>query len=71
MVNRLGTMLKQARLRRGLSPWDLAARAGVSRRSVLEWEAGRRVPTPRMARLIARGLGVNVESVRREIERVA
>ena len=50
--------LQEARRRRFLSIRDLAKRAGVSPRTIVEAEAGRRVPYFVTARKIAEALGV-------------
>ena len=50
--------LREARLARFLSIRDLAAQAGVSPRTIVEAEAGRRVPYFVTARKIAEALGV-------------
>ena len=50
--------LREARLEKFLSIRDLATRAGVSPRTIVEAEAGRRVPYFVTARKIAEALGV-------------
>jgi transcriptional regulator with XRE-family HTH domain len=50
--------LREARLRQFLSIRDLAARAGVSTRTVVQIEQGRTSPTFKTARKIAAALGV-------------
>ena len=55
--------LREERLRRFLSIRDLAARAGVSPHTIVEVEAGRRVPYFVTARKIAEALGVNPSEI--------
>ena len=50
--------LREVRLARFLSIRELAARAGVAPRTIVEAEAGRRVPYFVTARKIAEALGV-------------
>jgi DNA-binding XRE family transcriptional regulator len=53
------TRLREERLRHFLSIRDLAKQAGVSPHTIVEVEAGRRVPYFVTARKIAAALGVN------------
>jgi predicted nucleotidyltransferase/DNA-binding XRE family transcriptional regulator len=49
-----GTLLREARVRAGLSQSELARRAGVTQSVVSEYEAGKREPAlPTLARLVA------------------
>jgi predicted nucleotidyltransferase/DNA-binding XRE family transcriptional regulator len=49
-----GALLREARVRAGLSQSDLARRAGVTQSVVSEYEAGKREPAlPTLARLVA------------------
>ena len=52
--------LKETRLRRVLSQRELAKRAGVVQRTIVEAEAGRQVPRPATMRKLAAALGVDV-----------
>ena len=53
-----GAKLRELRLRQALSQYDLARRAGVHVRTILEAELGRRTPQPSTVRVLARALGV-------------
>jgi len=57
----LGIRLRDARLARGLTVAELAARAGTSRSSVYEAETGRPTSLEAIARL-AQGLGLRIET---------
>jgi len=59
----LRNTLKVQRAMRDLTQADLAALAGITRRSVNAIEAGRMVPSVLLALRIARALGVPVEAV--------
>jgi DNA-binding XRE family transcriptional regulator len=68
---RLG-WLRAYREEKFLSQRELAVRAGVSRSTVVDAEAGRVCPHPRTVRKLADALGVTPGSlVRREDERAA
>lgn len=60
---RLRNTLKVQRAMRDLTQADLAAMAGVTRRSVNAIEAGRMVPSVLLALRIARALGISVETI--------
>lgn len=51
-------MLREARLRQFLSIRELAAKAGVSTRTIVQLEAGRTTPTFKTSRKLAAALGV-------------
>lgn len=55
--------IKVQRAMRDLTQADLAAMAGVTRRSVNAIETGRMVPSVLLALKIARALGVSVETI--------
>ena len=55
--------LKERREVAGLSQLDLAERAGVSRQAVIQIEAGRQVPSTRLALQLARTLGCGVDDL--------
>ena len=59
----LRNTIKVQRAMRELTQADLAAMAGVARRSVNAIEKGRMVPSVRLALKIARALGVSVETI--------
>jgi putative transcriptional regulator len=59
----LKNMIKVQRAMRDLTQADLAALAGVTRRSVNAIETGRMVPSVLLALKIARALGVSVETI--------
>jgi putative transcriptional regulator len=63
MEERLANQLKVQRAMRDLTQADLAALAGITRRSINAIEAGRMVPSVLVALKIARALGVPVETV--------
>jgi transcriptional regulator with XRE-family HTH domain len=51
--------LREVRIRRLLSQRELARRAGVAQRAIVEVEAGRRVPRLATMRKLAEALGVD------------
>ena len=59
----LRNTIKVQRAMRDLTQAELAAMAGVARRSVNAIETGRMVPSVRLALKIARALGVSVETI--------
>ncbi|HVR40813.1 MAG TPA: helix-turn-helix domain-containing protein [Thermoanaerobaculia bacterium] len=59
----LHNTLKVQRAMRDLTQADLAAMAGVTRRSVNAIEAGRMVPSVLLALKLARALGVTLETI--------
>jgi putative transcriptional regulator len=59
----LHNALKVQRAMRDLTQADLAAMAGITRRSVNAIEAGKMVPSVLLALRIARALGVAVEAI--------
>src|SRR6187549_3514867 len=59
----LGDRLQQLREGAGLSQSELAGRAGVSLRSIQNWEQGHRRPKAEALLALARALGVPVESL--------
>ena len=59
----LRNTLKVQRAMRSLTQADLAAIAGVTRRSINAIEAGRMVPSVFLALKIARSLGVTVDAI--------
>lgn len=61
--NGLRNTLKVQRALRDLTQADLAALAGVTRRSVNAIETGRMVPSVRLALKLAQALGVAVETI--------
>lgn len=58
-----GDRLKELRTRMGLSPIQLAARAGVPAPTIFMWEKDRLVPTPQQIDAIARALGVHASVI--------
>ena len=54
--------VKDERKRAGMSRQQLAARVGVSRGTIFNWESGRRIPVEKCAAL-ARGLGLDPDDV--------
>lgn len=59
----LRNQMKVQRAMRDLTQADLAAMAGVTRRSINAIETGRMVPSVLLALQIARALGVSVETI--------
>ena len=57
------TSLREARLALGLSPHELAARAGVADATVYRTERGATRPTPAVARRLADALGLPAAEV--------
>lgn len=55
------SLVSDARKRSGLSQRELASRAGVSRTTVVEIEAGRRVPGLATLRAVLRGAGLDLD----------
>jgi len=60
---RLGNRLKEARARHGLTQADLAARAGVSRKTINTVENEVFVPSTLLALSLARALDARVEDL--------
>ena len=63
MSETLRNTIKVERAKRDLTQADLAAMAGVTRRSVNAIEAGKMVPSVLLALKIAGALGVTVETI--------
>ena len=63
MDETLNNTLKVHRAMRDLTQADLAAKAGVTRKSVNAIETGRMVPSVLLALKLARALGVPVETI--------
>ena len=63
MDETLNNTLKVQRAMRDLTQADLAAKAGVTRKSVNAIETGRMVPSVLLALKLARALDVNVETI--------
>lgn len=63
MSDTLRNTIKVERAKRDLTQADLAAMAGVTRRSVNAIEAGKMVPSVLLALKIAGALGVTVETI--------
>jgi XRE family aerobic/anaerobic benzoate catabolism transcriptional regulator len=61
LLRRLGKRLREAREGAGLASSELARRAGLSRRTLTEIEAGRGNPTVTSLAALARGAGVSLE----------
>ena len=59
----LRNTIKVERAKRDLTQAELAAMAGITRRSVNAIEGGRMVPSVFLALKIARSLGVDVETI--------
>lgn len=55
--------LKRLRERAGLSQHALATQGGVTRQAIIAIEAGRQIPSTRLALLLARALGCGVEDL--------
>jgi putative transcriptional regulator len=60
---RLGNRLKDARARHGLTQADLAARAGVSRKTINTVENGVFTPSTTLALALAEALETKVEAL--------
>jgi transcriptional regulator with XRE-family HTH domain len=58
-----GTVLKTMREKAELSQSALAERAGLSLRSIQNWEQGHRVPRAQSLLALARGVGVSLEQL--------
>ena len=56
-MSRLGDLIKQERLRRGLRPKEIARICGVSEKFLLEIEAGTRIPRDDQAQRILKAMG--------------
>ncbi|HEX4301726.1 MAG TPA: helix-turn-helix transcriptional regulator [Rhizomicrobium sp.] len=59
----LGNRLKEARARHGLTQADLAARVGVSRKTINTVENGVFVPSTTLALALAEALELSVEAL--------
>ncbi len=57
------TSLREVRLRQTLSQRDLAEKAGVAPKTIVDLELGRNEPRLRTMRLIAQALGVEVAEI--------
>lgn len=55
--------LREVRLRQAFSQRDLAAKAGVAPKTIVDLELGRNEPRLRTIRLIAQALGVDVAEI--------
>lgn len=62
VISRLGERLRKEREREGLTQEELAKRVGITRRSQVNYEAGKRVPDAKYLLAIA-GRGLDVEYV--------
>lgn len=58
-----GDILQRLRMEAGLSQADLAEKAGLSARSIQNWEQGHRAPRARPLMSLASALGVSVETL--------
>ena len=58
-----GERLKAARIRAGLSVYELSARTGVSQSAISGYEAGERQPLLPTAQLLAAGVGEYLEEL--------
>lgn len=56
----IGKRIQEIRIRRGLTQEQLANRIRISKSSISEWEACKRVPQMKTLRKIAEALGVDV-----------
>jgi transcriptional regulator with XRE-family HTH domain len=63
-------MLRDLRERAGLSQEELAAKAKVSRASIQNWEGNRTTPRRAESRRLAAALGVSVDALRSQEERL-
>jgi transcriptional regulator with XRE-family HTH domain len=63
----LADTLKQLRERAGMSQSALAERAGLSLRSIQNWEQGHRLPKAGAVLSLARALGADVEDLLTEL----
>lgn len=59
----LGKMIREARLRLGISQEALALRVGVTKGAVSQWETGTGFPSRANARALAKELGINVKEL--------
>lgn len=57
------TSLREARLRQTLSQRDLAEKAGVAPKTIVDLELGRNEPRLRTMRLIAQALGIEAAEI--------
>ena len=62
--------LREARLRQALSIRELAQRAGVSPRTIVQTEQGRQTPTLKTARKISTALGMKPEEIQEFAEMI-
>ncbi len=62
-----GLMLKTLREKAGLTQEKLAKQAGLSLRSIQNWEQGHRTPRAQIVLALARAIGVPVEKLLTEI----
>ena len=56
-MSRLGDLIRQERLRRGIAPKAVARKCGVSEKFLLEIEAGTRIPKDDQAQRILKSMG--------------
>lgn len=62
-----GGWLKQRRFDKGLTVQQLADRIRVSDRAIRQYENGERVPSLEVAELMARALGVQLDTIARRL----
>lgn len=63
-----GSVLRDARIRQGLSQEDLGRKIGIGKTSVCEWEAGKRFPATRFLPALADSLRIGIDQLFTEKE---
>ena len=59
----IGSIIKAARIQRGLTLAEVGSALGVARQYVQAWEAGRRSPGPKYLTSLAEVLGLDVRDL--------
>jgi len=65
----LAAVLKDARENAGLSQKKLAERSGVGRTGIVTIEAGLRLPSVWLCKMLADGMGVSLASLMKDVEK--
>lgn len=67
--NHLGNLVRDARIKAGLSQFDLAIKTGVNPTIISQVENGRRTPSLRTATAISQALGISLDEMTKRAAR--